>query len=292
MVIGVDLGGTNIRAGIENSGTIHNLRKELFNTTGTLRETLDHFIGFVGPLLSADVKGIGIGVPSVVDLETGTVYNVMNIPAWECVPLKNIMEEEFKLPVWVNNDVNCFILGEHRFGLAKEYKNVVGLACGTGLGSGIIINNQLYSGSNCGAGEIGLLPYRDHTLEYYASGNFFPAFYDFSAAHAYEQAMLQNPEALTAWEEFGIHFGQAIKSVVLTYDPEAVVLGGSLSKAFQFFSSSLRASLNDFPYPKSIERLKILVSEDENIALLGASALVHINREASSKGESKSWNDK
>ena len=285
MVIGVDLGGTNIRAAIEKGGTIHNLRKEPFKTMASLDESLEQFISFVRPLLNADVKGIGIGVPSVVDLETGTVHNVMNIPAWECVPLKNILEEEFELPVWINNDVNCFILGEHQYGLVRKYKNAVGLACGTGLGSGIIINNQLYPGKNCGAGEVGLLPYREHTVEYYASGNFFPTFYDFSAAEAYQQALLQDHRALAAWEEFGMHFGQAIKNVVLTYDPEAVVLGGSLSKAFQFFSPSLRASFSDFPFPKSIERLKIFVSEDENISILGAAALVHTNQNASSKVE-------
>ncbi len=288
MVIGVDLGGTNIRAAIEQGGAIHNLRKEPFKTTATLDKTLDQFIRFVRPLMNADVKGIGIGVPSVVDLETGTVHNVTNIPAWECVPLKNILEEEFGVPVWINNDVNCFILGEHHFGLVRKYKNVVGLACGTGLGLGIVINNQLYPGNNCGAGEVGLLPYRDHTLEYYASGNFFPTFYKFSAAQAYQHALLQDSRALAAWEEFGMHFGQAIKNVVLTYDPEAVVLGGSLSKAFQFFSSSLRTSFSDFPFPKSIERLKIFVSEDENISILGAAALVHTNQAASSKVEYKS----
>ena len=283
MVIGVDLGGTNIRAAIEHDGTVYNQRKEAFNTTDSLDRTLFQFKNFIRPLVKPEVKGIGIGVPSVVDLETGTVYNVMNIPAWECVPLKNILEEEFELPVWINNDVNCFILGEHRFGLARNFKNVVGLACGTGLGLGIVINNQLYSGNNCGAGEIGLLPYKEHTVEYYASGNFFSTFHKLSAEEAFKQALMHDPKALAAWQEFGQHFGQAIKNVVLTYDPEAIVLGGSLSKAFQFFSPSLRSSLNDFPYPKSINRLKIFVSQEENIALLGAAALVHSNMVTTSR---------
>ena len=65
------------------------------------------------------------------------------------------------MPVFVNNDVNCFVLGEQRYGLAKGFSSIVGLTLGTGLGSGIIINNQLYAGANCGAGEIGYLPYTD-----------------------------------------------------------------------------------------------------------------------------------
>jgi glucokinase len=98
---------------------------------------------------------------------------VVNIPSWQRVPLKELLEKEFEVPVSVNNDVNCFALGEHQFGLAQGIKHVVCVSAGTGLGAGIIINHQLFNGNNCGAGEIGLLPYLDHNIEYYASGNLF-----------------------------------------------------------------------------------------------------------------------
>jgi glucokinase len=87
--------------------------------------------------MDASVTGIGIGVPSVVDVETGIVYDVTNIPSWKKVELKSILETKFGLPVRVNNDVNCFILGEHRHGVARGFRSVVGLAMGTGLGGGI-----------------------------------------------------------------------------------------------------------------------------------------------------------
>ncbi|HEX5171201.1 MAG TPA: ROK family protein [Cyclobacteriaceae bacterium] len=275
MFVGVDLGGTNVRAAIEENGAIHHLRKSAFRTNDSLKNTLGELKDFIRPLITPEVKGLGIGVPSVVDVERGVVYNVMNIPSWEKVPLKNILEEEFEIPVSVNNDVNCFALGEHTFGLLKNYRNAVGMACGTGLGLGVIINNQLYHGNNCGAGEIGLLPYKEHTLEYYASGNFFSTFYRLSAVEAHERALMEDIKALNAWKEFGVHLGQAVKNVVLTYDPEAIVLGGSVSKAFQFFLPSLLSSLDDFPFPESIKRLKIFQSQNENISLLGAAALVH-----------------
>ena len=130
MTIGVDLGGTNIRAGIESGGNIFNQRKEFLQTSGSLSETLTQFIEFIRPLVSADIKGIGIGVPSVVDVEKGIVYNVTNIPSWQRVPLKDILEDEFGIPVSMNNDVNCFALGEHQFGLAKGMKHVVGVSAG------------------------------------------------------------------------------------------------------------------------------------------------------------------
>ena len=274
MIIGVDLGGTNMRAGIERNGNIVSQRKELVQGNGSLDETLTQFIEFIRPLVSAEIKGIGIGVPSVVDVEKGIVYNVANIPSWERVPLKEILEKEFDVPVCINNDVNCFALGEHQFGLAKGFKHIVGVSVGTGLGAGIIINNQLFSGNNCGAGEVGLLPYLKHNIEYYVSGNLFRTFFNTTAEEAHRQALEGNSEAIGYWKEFGVHFGEALKSVVLAYDPEVIVLGGSLSKVYDLFKESMHNALQRFAYPESIRRLKIFRSQNENIVLLGAAELV------------------
>jgi glucokinase len=274
MTIGVDLGGTNIRAGIESGGQIFNQRKELLQAGGSLSETLTQVIEFIRPLVSAEIKGIGIGVPSVVDVEKGIVYNVTNIPSWLRVPLKDILEDEFGIPVTVNNDVNCFALGEYKFGLAKGMKHVVGVSAGTGLGAGIIINHHLFNGNNCGAGEVGLLPYLDHNVEYYASGNLFRAIFNTTAEEAHHRAALGDTEAIRYWNEFGVHMAEALKCVVLAYDPEAIVLGGSLSKAYDLFKESMCNSLLIFPFPESIKRLKIFRSQNENIVLLGAAEMV------------------
>lgn len=274
MVIGVDLGGTKVRAGVAANGIIQNQKQQLFKSRGTQKETLGQLMDLIRPLMNLNVSGIGLGVPSVIDIERGIVYDVVNIPSWDRVPLKDILEDEFSVPVAINNDVNCFALGEHRFGLLRGMRNVVGITSGTGLGSGIIINNELFHGSNCGAGEIGLLSYRHHNIEYYASGNFFEVTYGVSAIAAHDRAMSGDTEALGWWKEFGGHMGQAIKTVVYAYDPEAVVIGGSLSKAFRFFEEAMRASLVDFTFPQSIKRLKIFQSVNENITLLGAAALI------------------
>lgn len=276
MVIGVDLGGTKVRAGIAVNGSIQNQQQQLFNSRGTQQETLGQLMDLIRPLMDENIQGIGLGVPSVIDIDRGIVYNVVNIPSWERVPLKDILEEEFSVPVSVNNDVNCFALGEHRFGQVRGFRNVVGITSGTGLGSGIIINNELFHGSNCGAGEIGLLSYGEHNIEYYASGNFFEAKHGVSAISAHEHAAAGDTVALGWWKEFGRHMGQAIKTVVYSYDPEAIVIGGSVSKAFRFFEPAMMASLCDFTFPESIRKLKIFQSVNENITLLGAAALVEI----------------
>jgi len=277
MNIGVDIGGTNIRAGIELGGAITRQSKISLENKESLSSTLSQLMELIRPLTKYPVQGIGIGVPSVVNVDTGMVYNVMNIPSWEEVALRDIVEQEFNLPVSINNDVNCFILGEHRFGLARQFKSVVGMAVGTGLGSGIIIDNNLYSGNNCGAGEIGMLPYRDSILEDYVCNRFFHNVLQMDAWEAHNAALKGDLSALAAWEEFGVHLGAVVKTVMYTYDPEAIVFGGSIAKASRFFKNSMVKSLEDFAYPRSIRNLTLLLSENENIALLGAAALMHKN---------------
>lgn len=275
MNVGVDLGGTNIRAGIVQNGTLMHQRSSQLFEKDSLSSTLQQLMDLIRPLVDGlPVNGIGIGVPSVVDIEKGVVYNVANIPSWEEVALRDILEEAFDLPVFVNNDTNCFILGEHRYGLARGFRSVVGVTAGTGLGSGLIIDNQLFTGNNCGAGEIGLLPYLDQNLEHYASNQFFEFVHGTTAYETHEAALRGEPDALALWEEFGTHMGRAIMSVMYAYDPEAIVLGGSVTKAFPFFRDSMHRTIAEFAYPVSIGRLKILHSQNENIALFGAAALV------------------
>lgn len=273
MNIGVDLGGTKIRAGIEHNGLITKQNTTFLQQKESLTSTLDQLIELIRPLISYSVNRIGIGVPSVVDTEKGIVYNVTNIPSWKEVALKEILEEEFKLPTFVNNDVNCFTLGEHRFGLAKGFNSVVGVTIGTGLGAGIIINDKLFVGHNCGAGEIGLLPYLDKNFEYYVSNSFFETQFGVSALATNEAAIDGYMKAIEIWDEFGKHLGAAIKAIMYVYDPEAIVLGGSISKAYPYFQVSMFESLRDFAFPESLKRLKIFQSQDSNISILGAAAL-------------------
>ena len=274
MLIGVDLGGTNIRAGLIKNGVITLVNQVLLTDKESLQKTISQLISVIAPLISTEVKGIGIGVPSVVDIENGIVYDVVNIPSWKRVELKKILETEFKIPVSINNDVNCFALGEHRYGQAKTFSSFVALALGTGLGAGIIINNALYSGNNCGAGEIGSLPYLDSNFEFYTSSSFFETLHSTTAFKAHNEALQGSEKALQLWKEYGTHLGNVLKAVVYTYDPQAIVLGGSIAKAYEFFEDSMQESVSNFQFPETIKKLQIIRSEVENIALLGAAALV------------------
>ncbi|MDR3059884.1 MAG: ROK family protein, partial [Prevotella sp.] len=155
MRIGIDLGGTNVRMGVVNNGTIIKKIAERCKVDQPAEVVTNQLKEMLHQIMTPEVKSIGIGVPSVVDAEKGIVYNVMNIPSWKEVHLKDILEKEFNIPVFVNNDCNCFALGEYHFGEGAGQKDLVAVALGTGVGSGIIIDGKLYNGGNTGAGEIG-----------------------------------------------------------------------------------------------------------------------------------------
>ncbi|SHG01696.1 ROK family protein [Pedobacter caeni] len=273
LLIGVDLGGTNVRSGLIKGSEILQIDSRRISSKGTEAEVLAELIASITQVMDPSVKAIGIGVPGILDTKEGLVYDVQNIPSWKKVPLKHILEEHFHIPVYLNNDANCFAMAEWHFGKGQGTANLSGLILGTGVAAGLICNGQLYEGRNCGAGEFGMIPYLQHNYEFYCSGNFFSHFYQITGEEAYRSAVQHEPIALQAFQEYGIHLSWLIKSILYAVDPEVIVLGGSVSKAFSFFKASLWEHLADFPYKPVIENIRIEASEKDNIAILGAAAL-------------------
>jgi glucokinase len=147
------------------------------------------------------------------------------------------------------------------------------LTIGTGLGSGIIINRKLYNGNNGGAGEFGMIDYLDQCYEYYASGQFFQNVHSIDGDIVFIKAMEGDKEAIKMYEEIGMHLGNAIKTILYATDTSLIVLGGSVSKAFPFFSKAMWKQIQTFAFKKAIENLKIEVSQLGNSGILGAAAL-------------------
>ena len=135
IVIGVDVGGTNIRcAAVSMDKGIINLQKEKIISKKSKAEINGQLIGIINNIkhsLNEKIMGIGVGVPSIIDLKNGIVNETFNLPAWHNVPLKRILEVKFKVPVKINNDAKCFALGEKHFGCAKKYSNIAGIILGT-----------------------------------------------------------------------------------------------------------------------------------------------------------------
>lgn len=272
-VIGVDLGGTNVRAGRVGGQEIEAHLCRAISGDGSQEQVLREIRETIAAVFAGPVAGIGIGVPSLVDVDKGVVYQVENIPSWKEVPLKEILEREFRVPVFVNNDANCFALGEFHFGAGRGHRDLVGMVLGTGLGAGLVLNGRLYGGRNCGAGEIGTIPFREHTVEYYCSGQFFRHQYGMDGGEVHEQALRGEAGALEKFAVFGDNLGQAVMTALYAYDPEILVLGGSVSKAWPFFAAALRNRLRDFAWQHALARTLIQPSRTAEIAVLGAAAL-------------------
>lgn len=272
-LIGVDLGGTSIRAGQISDDKIIHHSKVATPSKGSVDEVLEQIFLVIDECINASTISIGVGVPSVVDVDQGIVYDVVNIPSWKVVPLKKILENRYKIPVCVNNDANCFVVGEKYFGKARQYKNIVGVTLGTGLGCGLIFDGRLYEGSNCGAGEFGNVPYLSHNVEYYCSGQFFTDEKKIAALDVYNKAKRGDIKSLQMFEEYGFHLGVALKSILYAYDPEIIILGGSVSQSFDFFKDAMYHALQDFAFSNVLANLKIDISVLENSAIFGAAAL-------------------
>jgi glucokinase len=274
-IIGIDLGATNIRGGIVIDNKLSKMDSNRINSSGTVEEVMQDVFGLVDNLIDKSIKAIGIGVPSVVDVNEGIVYDVQYIPSWKEVPLKKRMEDRYEVPVFVNNDANCFALGEHYFGKGKGHDSMIGLTIGTGIGAGIILNNHLYSGANCGAGEFGMVEYLDKCYEYYGSGQFFQNVYQVDGEVVFKNAGKGDPKAIKMYEEMGTHLGNAIKTILYTYDVDLIILGGSVRFAYPFFSNRMWERIRTFAFTKSAERLQIKISELENSGILGAAGLYY-----------------
>lgn len=272
-LIGVDLGGTHMRAGRVESQSLVDLASRRTPANAEAQVVVVDLIATIGRVFNPATSGIGIGVPSVVDVEQGVVYNVENIPSWKEVHLKRALEDHFQVPVHVNNDANCFALGEYHFGKGRGAKGMLGLVVGTGLGAGLILNGRLYSGVNCGAGEIGNIPFRDHTYEYYVCGQRFQREFGKNGGDLHACALRGDAEALEAFRTFGRDFGKAVALALYAFDPDRIILGGSVSKAYGFFRGTMLEELEGFLFQRSLERLAIEVSEEPQIAVLGAAAL-------------------
>ena len=272
-IIGVSLGGRMLLVGRVKNGQVEEGLTVKINNRETEGNIIKEILSAIKKVINESVVGIGFGAPSLVDVEKGIVYNVQKIKSWRQVHIKEILEDTFDVPVYVNNDANCFAIGELYFGKGKGAQNLVGLILGVGVGAGIVFKKHLYSGANCGAGEYGNIPYRDYDLEYYLSEAYFDIKYGLTFDSLISRAKKDDKIALAVFEQYGFDLGNAIKIIMYTNDPELIIIGGPIAKAFKYFEEAMWKKLQSFVYKHSLEKLKIEASEQENIAVLGAAAL-------------------
>jgi len=272
-IVVIDLGGTKINFGLYRVGNIDNNIIKAFDATLSVEDSILFIKTCIDEIRVSDTCAIAIGVPSIVDVELGIVFDAVNIKSWKKVHLKDSLESLVDLPVYVNNDVNCFVKGEHLAKQNQNHQDMVGLCLGTGLGAGIVLQNRVYAGINGCAGEVGSFSYLNGSLDDYCSGKFFKDHYFECGAKLAEKARTGDEQSLLAFEEFGLHLAVAVRHLLLILDPQVIVIGGSVAKSFDLFIDSLWKNLADFPFPSVINSLVIEQSCQENSALLGAAQL-------------------
>jgi glucokinase len=273
-LIGVDLGGTKVAVGkITNGILTGELSEKINQNSEDPMDAVGLMIELIGNLMDNQVQGIGVGVPGLVNRELGIVYDVLNIPNWKEIPLRALLEEKFPVSVYVDNDANCFAMGEYRYGAHAGNNDFVGLSLGTGMGAGIIKNGALIPDAHCCSGEFGTMTYLDGIYENYTCGMYFKLQYGKNGEEVAKMAAAGESWAQKAYREMGTHLGNAIKTIIMAVDPPLVIIGGSVAKAREFYQEAMWDSIRKIPFPSVLENFHVEFSETEHIAIKGAAAL-------------------
>jgi glucokinase len=254
MGIAVDLGATSTRAGlIERSGRILH-RISASTPHRRITEFLSSIIRMVAsPEEIAHATGIGISAAGPVDIERGILVNPPNLPIRD-LALVDLLKDEFRIPVFLANDCHAGMIGEAYFGIARGIRNAAYITLSTGIGGGIVADGRLLLGTKGNAAEIGHFlvdttynmicgcGYPGH-WEGYASGRFLPNFYRTwcivhqktpaafpeSAEEIFRAAQDEEENAMEFLETLGIINGRGMSDVIVAYDPELIILDGSVA---------------------------------------------------------------
>jgi glucokinase len=286
-VIGVDLGGTKILAGIvDREGNVEQ-RREHATPTASQDQLLAGLDEAVEELLTDEIGALGFGIPSPIDQRSGRALQGVNIPLAD-IDFRGRMKKRFGLPVGIENDANAATYAEFRFGAAREVDTMVMLTLGTGCGGGAVIDGKLFRGwAEFGHTVIeynglpcqGTCTGRGH-LEAYVTGvaatklaqaEFGPA------VDAHRLVRLANegePRAIEILDGIGRRLGAGIGSLVNIFSPELVVIGGGFAAAGDFVLDPAREILRREVLAGAGERVPIVRAELGTAAGLIGAALV------------------
>jgi glucokinase len=161
LVVGVDFGGTQIRAALVQDGKILTRVSYLTHSEEGFEPVLERLKEGIRQALAqgnvplTQIRGIGFCAPGPLDSRTGVLYDPPNLRSWHNVPIKRILEDEFRVPVHVGNDANLAALGEYMYGAGRGLSDIIYITVSTGIGGGIIIGGKIFEGVSGTAGEIG-----------------------------------------------------------------------------------------------------------------------------------------
>ena len=311
--IGVDIGGTGVKTGIvDEKGKI--LKKSYIPTSKshdyrTIVEDIAKQISALfteANLKEEDFCGIGIGCPGAVNSKKGTVDYSNNLE-WENVPLVSELNKYFRLPIKVSNDANVAALGETVFGAGKKYSDTVLITLGTGVGGGIVIDNQLFEGNESKGAELGHTVIvrngeectcgRKGCLEAYASATALirdtkramqqdksSMMWEFCSNDidkvdgrtSFECAKQGDKSAKSVVENYIESLGEGIVNFVNVFRPQAIILGGGVCAQGEYLTKPLEKYVEKYAYGgEHAPKVEIVIASLGNDAgIIGASALI------------------
>ena len=304
-VIAIDFGGTNIRAAaIDRQGMI--LRRHRVSTQS--QDGPDAVIARIARCAKLVMDGteiaVGVASPGPLDPLSGVVLGLPNLPGWVNIPLRERLSNSIGLPCALNNDANLAALGEHRYGAGRGHKHLVYFTWSTGIGGGVIINNELLLGAHGFAAELGLITVNidgalDHTtlpgsLEGYAAG---PAIArlaqarvregraarildlaggrtsDVSSKEVGDAAIEGDLDALAILDRVAWVMGLGCINALHTFDPSLIVIGGSVSLIGDVLLDRVRKVVGEHALPPYRATPIVVAELGDDCGLLGAAAL-------------------
>lgn len=299
--IGIDLGGTNLRAAIADTdtGQIYSQRQCPTLAAEGQEAVIQRIVQLITDLIqeseipASAIKGVGIGVPGTPDLDTGVIQFLPNLPGkWLNVPLQAIIQERVRLPVALINDVRALTLGEWIFGAGRGAETAVCLAIGTGIGGGVIVNGQFHLGIGGTAGEFGHhvveidgLPCGcggKGCLELYASGPAIAAMGVKEVMHGHttrigelanhdlnritvetitQAAREGDPIANAILQRVGMYLGIAVGNILGVLSPQRVIFGGGVSRAGELLLIPIVKSVKERVHVIPTHKVEFVLAE-------------------------------
>lgn len=292
--IGVDLGGTNLRAAVVSAeGQILSLR-ERATPKAAPEKLVAQMAEDIRSLLKSfpDVRGIGIGFPGPLNRKEGLIRETPNLKGFHDFPLREELQKQISLPIYIDNDAKCAVRAEHCFGAGKGKSHVIMLTLGTGIGGGIVVDGKMLYGKSDGACEIGhlnLIPNGD--LCGCGAKGCFEKYVSASAIEArakkvlgasitnpilFERARGQDSKAFSFLQDVAEDLARGLGTLVNLFDPEMIILGGGLmSDGGEPLLGLVKASLPGKCFESLSRNLEIVASQTgSQSGVLGAAQLV------------------
>ncbi|TBL79011.1 ROK family protein [Paenibacillus thalictri] len=316
LTIGVDLGGTQIRAGLfDEAGGLLFKHEDLTLAHEGAEAVIGRIIEGIRRVVSyaqeqghgENITGIGIGCPGPLDPFTGVVLSPSTLPGMVDIPLQHIVHSEFGLPVYVNNDANAAALGEWLYGSGRGTNNMIYLTISTGIGAGIVIDGRLLLGEQGSAGEVGHMiidPYgpmcscsNRGCWEACASGTAIADIAIERLANETSDSQLRQitgpvtaKEVITAalnndrlameiMEQTRIYLGIGLINMINLFNPQKVVIGGGVSKAGDFLLQPAVDMAKQRSQPGMNDVAFVMAELGDDVGLYGAAALVSYQKQ-------------